>query len=108
VFEPYYIVRRLAFHGVNGEPAERRMGKAYELPMLPARGQDVQLPGEVEPRRIMRVTLIVRPAGTTWTPGFKLTEAVRVEVDGDEYDDEASWTAAVNHALAEGWRALSV
>lgn len=91
------IVRTFVTPTSDDTEAEQRLGMTLELPMPPARGQLVQLPGAGR-HRIDRVVVHARPS-VGWTPGWRAAELIDVLLDVEPGADLAG-------AFAAGWKAV--
>jgi hypothetical protein len=94
-FYPYRVAR---IFPIAGTDEERVLYRVYDLLLVPQRGQEVLLPGELEPRRIDRVVQAARPPAKSeaWTPGFTALAWVTVELEPEPADQYET-------AVAAGW-----
>jgi hypothetical protein len=95
-FLPYPLARCFEIPGTEDE---RVLYEAFDLALAPARGQELLLPGESEPRRVARVIQIARPVvrADGWTPGFTTLPWVTVEL-------EAEPASAYETAVEDRWK----
>ena len=89
------VVRVFQADTPAGGVAEQRLHLDLDLPICPARGQHVLLPGLTEPVPIARVIVSAQPGDRGWDPGF-LPPRVTIELAPED-------PAGLAGAFQRGW-----